>query len=635
MIEMREKWEEIVDVLDFAFQPIVNIRTGLCIGFEALLRNWEQVGFSSIHEVFDWAFEKGFLRVFDLALREKAIAKFVRIRLQRPVKFFFNLDPRVVTTPEYKPGHTLQILERYGLSAKQVVLEISENHRIHSIDTLQRVLEQYRKQGFQLAIDDYGMGFAGPRLLYLYEPEYVKIPRFFIEGVDRDGRKKLFLINLAATSHTLGTMVIAEGVERNEEFYSCLDIGCDAVQGFLIDTPQKEVSHLKEEYEIVESLYLKNRRKVQDSSSMVLENLELLPTVKAEEPLAKVCELFRSYPKCRFFPVVNNDGEPLGVLQEEDFHNVIYAPYGRALLENLSLSLELFLKRCLVLEATTPFESFLSAFTLEENLEGIIVTQKGKYIGFLSPQSLLRIVYQKRLYEVQDQNPLTKLPGNTKIVEYLDTTLPEETMRRTYVYFDINHFKSFNDHYGFRRGDRVIFLFASLLREIFPESQYFVGHVGGDDFFVGTRDGKISLADCLGRVQKVLEQFEKDVQSFYDFEDRKRGYILGEDREGRLKKFPLLQAVAILLHLQEGYAKCTPDMLSETAACLKKRAKSLGIHCIIRTFPPGTKSSLTPESTLALSSPAHNDTDCTFPSLVETEKRDLRIQAGDSRLFKV
>lgn len=583
---MDRQWEEWTALFDFAFQPVVNIRTGLCIGFEALLRGVERAGFSSIHEVFDEAHKAGCLHRFDLVLREKAIEKFTRIPLGRSLKLFFNLDPRVVTASEYQPGNTIRILEQHGLSPEQMVFEISERYRIHSLDILKKVLKQYRNQGFQIAVDDYGVGFSGPQLLYLFEPEYVKLPRFFIEGVNRDSRKKLFLEHLVTTSHILGTMVIAEGVEKEEDFYGCCEIGCDAVQGFLIDAPTTEVSSLKERYETVEVLYLRNHRKVRNDAPLLLDHLDAIPAVLFSESLDKVCAVFRDHPECRFLPVVNEANEPLGIIHEEDLHRVIYTPYGHALLENPALfHIGQFLKRCPVLDVHTPFETLLSVFASGEDLQGALVVRDGKYVGFLSPQNLLRIVYQKHLHEVRDQNPLTGLPGNTKITEYLERSLCDGNARRMYAYLDIDHFKSFNDRYGFRRGDRIILLLASLLTETFPKHQYFVGHIGGDDFFVGTRGQEIPFSVFLEKIQEVLERFRGDASSFYDPEDRKRGYILEEDREGRVRKFPLVQATAVLLCLPEGETCFTPDALGEIAARLKKRAKTRGIRCVIRIFP--------------------------------------------------
>lgn len=242
---MLQFWEAIIAVLDFAFQPIVSAHSGTCIGFEALLRGYDQAGFSSIQEVFEKAWQERYLYCLELQLREKAIQKFCRLPFSHKLKLFFNVDTRVVSTSDYEPGQTLQILKKYNLQAHQVVFEISEQHRVSSLQHLQNILEQYRQQGFQIALDDYGIGFSGLQLLYYCEPEYIKIPRFFIEGLSQDPRKKLFLSNLINTSHVLGIQVIGEGIETEQEFYEGWGVGLDFIQGFLIQKPTCEMEVLQ------------------------------------------------------------------------------------------------------------------------------------------------------------------------------------------------------------------------------------------------------------------------------------------------------------------------------------------------------------------------------------------------------
>lgn len=146
-------------------------------------------------------------------------------------------------------------------------------------------------------------------------------------------------------------------------------------------------------------------------------------------------------------------------------------------------------------ELSTSCETLLSAFAVQEEIPGILFTREGRYIGFLSPQALLKLVYEKKLYEARDQNPLTGLPGNHSIYEYLLFSLEEREVTRVYLYIDINHFKSFNDRYGFRQGDRVIILLAPLLKEIFWGDSFFIGHIGGDDFLsVPTRSRMNTLS---------------------------------------------------------------------------------------------------------------------------------------------
>jgi len=111
-----QKWKEIADSIDFGFQPIVNIHNGLCMGYEALLRNFQDAGFSNIQEVFDAAYSEQILFRFDLWLREKAIKKFTTIKDCQKTKLFFNLDNRVLLMPDYSPGYTSEILKKFGMS---------------------------------------------------------------------------------------------------------------------------------------------------------------------------------------------------------------------------------------------------------------------------------------------------------------------------------------------------------------------------------------------------------------------------------------------------------------------------------------------------------------------------------------
>lgn len=344
---MLQPWGTIITHLDFALQPIVSVHAGTCIGVEALLRNYEKAGFSSIQEVFEKAWQDQYLYHLELQLREKAIQKFCLLPFAHQVKLFFNIDTRVVSMPDYQPGNTLHILEKYHLKASQVVFEISEQHRVSSFHHLQRVLEQYRQQGFQIALDDYGIGFSGLQLLYYCEPEYIKIPRFFVEGLARDQRKKLFLSNLVSISHTLGIQIIGEGIETEQDFYEGWGIGFDFVQGFLIQKPTREPETLQERYSLVVSLHRANRRHRKEDTPLILANLEKIPAISVHDSPIQACEVFRVNPQYHLLPVVDKESKPVGIITEQDLRKILYSRYGHALLENPTLqSVEPFLIPC-------------------------------------------------------------------------------------------------------------------------------------------------------------------------------------------------------------------------------------------------------------------------------------------------
>lgn len=151
----------------------------------------------------------------------------------------------------------------------------------------------------------------------------------------------------------------------------------------------------------------------------------------------------------------------------------------------------------------------------------------------------------RRSTRTLDANPLTRLPGNTSIMQIVEQFLREEK-KFALAYLDIDHFKSFNDKYGFSRGDEALLMTARLLVSIImgvDETPKFVGHIGGDDFvFILPRS---SIEEAC---KKIVSAFDSIVPSFYDDEDRERGSILSTDRQGVIHSYPLMSvsiAVAV------------------------------------------------------------------------------------------
>jgi GGDEF domain-containing protein len=111
-----------------------------------------------------------------------------------------------------------------------------------------------------------------------------------------------------------------------------------------------------------------------------------------------------------------------------------------------------------------------------------------------------------------------------------------------------------------------------LLRKVAKPAHCFIGHIGGDDFFVSLTD--IRLADAEAMIDEVLEKFRSDAESFYDTETRQNGYMIGTDRDGIERRFPLLSVSAVLLVIDEDCAGSTPDDVSRALAKHKKQAKT-------------------------------------------------------------
>jgi len=582
----NEHWAAIVAKLDLAFQPIVNIHTGACYGYEALLRNTGEAGFASIEDFFDRCHQQGVLAEIELALRDKALAKFAQLPHCQQAKLFINLDNRSLEPLGDLPARTRVLLERHGIPESAVVFELSERHPFGSPAEVLPVINHYKRQNFRLAIDDFGTGFSGLQMLYFAEPDFLKIDRFFVSDIASDSKKRLFLAQIVHIAHLLGVVVLAEGVENEREFFVCKDIGCDLIQGFLVQRPTCDVACLAPHYGEIEVLSRWERRVASGDQKLIADQIDPVPPIPLNAGMERVFERFRADKSLTFFPVVDATGAPVGVIREKDIKGYAYSPFGRELISNKSFgrTLKDFVSWLPITDINTKAENILQAYSTMEDSEGILVVEDMKYVGFLSAHSLLRIINEKNLAVARDQNPLTKLPGNNLIHEYVSMTLSENESEAVLAYFDFDNFKPFNDKYGFRLGDRAILLFAELLSKALPRETCFAGHIGGDDFFAGFR--RCSFEEARSLCAEVVATFARDVESFYDDETRRAGHINGLDRLGNAVRFPLMTVSAALVYLPAGRGGHTVDEISQLIAGLKKDAKGSPDHLSAATPAP-------------------------------------------------
>lgn len=183
-----------------------------------------------------------------------------------------------------------------------------------------------------------------------------------------------------------------------------------------------------------------------------------------------------------------------------------------------------------------------------------------------------------RLTRSLDANPLTRLPGNTTIL-CETTTRIDSGKPFALAYIDIDNFKSFNDKYGYSRGDEVLVVACRILTTVageLAEGEGFVGHVGGDDFVVMSRPDTMD-AIC----QTIIKRFDLVIPDFYDGEDRMRGYIDSVDRRGNSERFPMM-SLSIAVVSNESYPIPHPGVVSKIASELKKKAKAIAGSCYVK-----------------------------------------------------
>ncbi len=134
-------------------------------------------------------------------------------------------------------------------------------------------------------------------------------------------------------------------------------------------------------------------------------------------------------------------------------------------------------------------------------------------------------------------NPLTRLPGNTEIYREIEFRLKSRN-RFAMAYLDIDNFKAYDDKYGYEKGDKIIVETGLIIQATIARvgnKKDFVGHIGGDDFVFLSTPAKIEKI-C----QEIITRFDEVIPSYYNEEDRSRGYIECEDRRGNVNRFPIL-----------------------------------------------------------------------------------------------
>lgn len=178
----------------------------------------------------------------------------------------------------------------------------------------------------------------------------------------------------------------------------------------------------------------------------------------------------------------------------------------------------------------------------------------------------------KRLKKLHlDASPLTYLPGNTAIENLLEMKIKRKELF-SFCYLDLDHFKAFNDRYGYAKGSEVIKATANIVEKSVLSLDYvedFVGHIGGDDFVVITSPER----HCT-LCETIIRNFDEMIMDFYDTADIERGGIEGKTRQGEKTNFPIM-TISIAVVTNQNRTLENHIQVGEIAADLKDYAKSM------------------------------------------------------------
>ncbi|MCC4834213.1 GGDEF domain-containing protein [Shewanella sp. 10N.7] len=561
VIDLEKELNKIIakQSINAIFQPIFNITNQKVHGFEALSRGPEHSPLFSPVPLFKTAEHMGKLSELETLCRSISINAFKTCELKG--KLFINISPKALLDPDHPKGLTLQLIKQMGLRPEDVVIELSEQYPADDIDLLKDCLNHYRNQGFLTAIDDLGAGYSGLRLWSELAPDYVKIDRHFIHQIDSTPVKQEFVRSIVELCQNLTCKVIAEGIETPAELTMLKQLGVTYCQGYLLGRPNIKPNTFMSS-ELVSAPLAPQNRYCETAESLCAPANIATPETK----LKQLSEQFINQPALQAIVIADN-GQAKGIVSRNHILELFSTPYGRALHENHPASAVMD-KQVFQIDASEPLSTVSQLLTSEHSTtvaQQFIILRQGKLIGIGHTKDLLQRITEYRIKVARHANPLSNLPGNVPIQEELKR-LRSQKKAFYLAYFDLCHFKPYNDIYGFSRGDEVIMEVANLLTH-YQNEHSFVGHIGGDDFVMIS-----TCSEAITHFQMIVAQFEKSKRTYYSNEHWQAQTVYANDRQDKKVLHPLISLCVGVLS-PNLTIQTSDHELSMLSAEAKKQAK--------------------------------------------------------------
>ncbi|MBF0100794.1 MAG: EAL and GGDEF domain-containing protein [Desulfobacterales bacterium] len=553
------------------FQPIIDLKTANIYAVEALSRIVGNSPFKGPDQLFMAAQRYHLTYPLEKLCRKQALLTAHRLDINCPITL--NVCPSVLKSKDHVKGETLLLIEELFEVKNQVILELTEQFYIHDHKLFSNTVNYYREQGFRIAIDDLGSGFAGLNMLMHLEPFMVKVDRSIISDIHKTPKKRILLESLISFCHKFNALVVAEGIERQEELDMLISMKVDLGQGYFLAKPEPLLHDCPKN--VQDHIQMQNREN--HLSYLCIDVCNCIESlVRPEKPIelanriSEAAERFKDDPLLTCLPVLHNN-IPLGIVHKDRLFYKLGQRFGYDLYNRKSV--ENILEPALIFESGTSLDDVARKVLSrkEETIyDSIIVTYNCIYLGMVKIHQILERITDQKIYLARQANPLTGLPGNNVIKEEIMNRLNTNQLFSV-LYFDLDNFKPFNDNFGFDQGDHVLRLLATILKDTLFEwdMRSFLGHIGGDDF-VG-----ICGANNISQLcERILERFDHEIRLFHDDKTIALGYYESRDRLGEMQRFPLLSLSIAVVSTSEKKFSSYGHLVS-VASEIKKKAKSL------------------------------------------------------------
>ena len=561
------------------FQPIIKLDDGAVYAHEALIRGPQGSALHTPDKLLIAAVQEGLSYELETACVAATLSSWGRLKTAG--RLFVNISAEALIKAFDSRGREglLHWIQDFHVIPRMLVLEITEHERVENMDRLAEVVNEVRSAGLSLALDDFGDGRSSLRLWSQIKPEVVKIDKYFTRNISAHGDKLKTIQALQQIANIFGTALVAEGIETAEDLRVLRDVGIEYGQGYFLGRPEgSPLQTLPEEPRRVlaerQVVVLPELGRISQGGHLRSLSLLKAPTVTPDTNNDTLARIFLENPVLHAVAVLEGE-RPVGIINRAQFMNEYTKLYYREVWGR---------KPCVVhanpeprlIEREHSVDELVGILTSQDQRylsDGFIATENGRYVGLGTGDQLVRSVTETRIEAARHANPLTFLPGNIPITQHIERLLKKQACFVA-CYADLNHFKPYNDYYGYWRGDEMIRLLARIAMEQCDSQRDFLGHVGGDDFIL-----LFQSTDWRERCERLVAEFAERARALFDDNARAAGGIEAEDRHGVRRFFPCT-TLSIGAVVVDGQHFTRAEDVANLAAMAKHEAKlsTTGLH---------------------------------------------------------
>lgn len=513
LARLQHPWmlEDIGSRVAMHFQPVVDMaHMGQIFAHEALCRVRAPDGsLLPGAQAFALAAQLGRQEELDLACQYQALQRKAN-DIGHGVLLFINIMPSTLLHDGWL-AQFMAWLRDFDIDRRELIIEVVESERVDAARLAERC-DALRAQGLRIALDDVGAGFNGLTTLAMVRADFIKIDRTLVHEAQGSRVRSVLLDTLVSMAERLGATILAEGLERPEDMAFCQGVGIRYAQGFLFSPPIEHPLTMAVSLPDTDDAWRvppQDRLKLSDLADPAI-------TFAVDTPLADVRAQFRETPHLPWAVILEQDC-PIGLVRR-----------GRVLSKGtrtLAACIEPLARQ---LPATISMTRLARSLYINrrDNDPWAVTAADGSYVGVLDPMRLVAQILTQQEHGA-NLHPLSQLPTGPSLRQAIDARIAAGEGRLGLVYIDLDHFKAFNDRYGFIRGDAMIRTLAEILKHGFGgRPDRLLGHIGGDDFILILERDEPGLPEQLSR---IVTQFHALASHLYDAADIDRGYFCTED----------------------------------------------------------------------------------------------------------